>query len=217
MDSKRLFYILTASVVLLGLAFVGAAYELNTLFKSHSATLARGQNQIAILEGQEKSLSGTKADIKKYQGLANIAKSIVPQDKDQAQTVSEITKLAGQNGITLSSITFPTSSLGIATPSASTSASSAASTSTPSAAAASKTALSQLTPVAGISGVYSLQIIVQADAAKNAVPYTSLTNFLKALEHNRRTALVTAVTITPNADSPDRVGFSLTLEEYIKP
>jgi len=198
MNSKRLFYLLTGGVVVLALCLVGAAYELDSMFQQRSATLGTEQNTIAVLDGQTDALTRAKADIKKYQSLAQIAKSIVPQDKDQAQTVGEITKLASEHGITLSSISFPTSSLGQA-------------------GATSQPALSQLTPVTGINGVYSLEIVIQADASKNAVPYDNFTNFLKALEHNRRTALVTAVTITPDPKAPAYVGFSLTLQEYIKP
>jgi hypothetical protein len=42
-------------------------------------------------------------------------------------------------------------------------------------------------------------------------------DFLKGLENNRRTALVSDITITPDSKNSSNVSFNLTLDEYIKP
>jgi hypothetical protein len=142
-----------------------------------------------------------KQDVKKYQNLATITQNIVPQDKDQAETVLQIVNLANKNGVALASITFPSSSLGLQT-------GQSASNSTIN--------LSQLTPVQGIPGVYDLQLVVQSDTT-NPVPYSNFISFLSALENNRRTALISAVSIQPNAQDRNTLTFSLTLDEYVKP
>jgi hypothetical protein len=199
------------------LALLGGTYSLNNMLKSRAATLGKERQQIAIMDAQETSLKKAKADIQKYQQLAATAKSIVPQDKDQAQTVREIVKLADQNGVDLGGFSFPASTLGTTSPTVSSTGSSTGSsgTTTPSSALTHKATESQLTPVPGIPGVQSLQIIVSSDS-QNTTPYSSFLSFLEALEQNRRTALVTSVTITPDPKIDGFISFTLTLEEYIK-
>ncbi|HVU59579.1 MAG TPA: hypothetical protein VHC98_01955 [Candidatus Saccharimonadales bacterium] len=198
MNSKRLYFVLVALVSLLVLGLVGGAYGADVLLQHASDQLVADRTKKAVLLQQEDQLARAKEDIKKYQDLANVAKSVVPEDKDQAQAVREIVNIAKDNAITLGSITFPTSVLG--------------GTGT----TAGKAQLSQLTPVSGIAGVYNLEITVASDT-NNPVPYTSFVRFLNALEHNRRTALVKSVTLQPNQKDRTTVSFTLILDEYIKP
>jgi len=197
MSSKRLYQLLVGGIVLLALGLLVGAYLLNSLLQKQSQTLSEQRQQLAVLDGRETALKRAKADVEKYQDLGKIAKTIVPQDKSQAQTIGEIVKLADANGVKLSSFSFPTSTLG----------------SKPGAA---NTSLSQLEKIAGIPGVYSLQIIVQSDAS-TLIPYNNFISFLQALEQNRRTAQVSTITVTPNSTNPSLISFSLTLQEYIKP
>lgn len=196
MNSKHLYQLLVGGIVLCALGLLVGAYVLNSMLQKESATLAEQQNQLAVLDGRDTALKRAKQDIAKYQNLADIAKSIVPQDKNQAQTIGEIVKLATANNIKLGSFSFPSSSLGQVV--------------------GAQSALSQLTPVQGISGVYGLQIIVQSDS-QSTVSYGDFIDFLKALEQNRRTAQVLSVNVTPDTKDPARVSFSLILQEYIKP
>ena len=200
MNSKRLYFTLLVVIFLLAAGLVSGAYEADKLLQGQSNKLVNDRLQTAVLAQQQIALSEAKQDIKKYQVLSNIAKSIVPQDKDQAQTVREIVNLANENGIILGSVNFPTSSLG-AGPNGKT-------TTSPQ--------LSQLVPVPGIAGVYSLAITVESDP-NHVVPYGSFIDFLTALEHNRRTALVTGITIQPNEKDRSKLSFTLILNEYIKP
>jgi hypothetical protein len=71
-------------------------------------------------------------------------------------------------------------------------------------------------PVQGISGVSYLQVTVQSNGS-STVPYDKFIAFLNALEHNRRTALVSSIVLTPDSKNSNNVGFTLTLDEYIKP
>jgi hypothetical protein len=174
---------------------------------------ARSKNQALDLE--QSSLAKAKSDVIKYSDLGKIAKSVVPQDKDQAQTVREIVKIASAAGVKLGAVNFPTSNLGqkvAPVPAAS------GSTATPAASPSSSSALalSQLKPVVGITGVYDLAITVQSDASSPA-EYSKFIDFLAGLENNRRTALVGGITITPDTKSPDHVSFTLNIDEYIKP
>jgi hypothetical protein len=198
MDSKRLYFTLLGLNILLVIGLIGGAYGANKLLVRESRTLMQNRLQAAVLDAEQQQLSKAKQDIRKYHDLATIAKSVVPQDKDQAQTVRQVVDIAKAHGVALSSITFPASSLGTTTP------------------AKGGQRLSQLTPVKGIPGVYDLQLTVQSDVAA-PVPYSRFVSFLAALEHNRRTALISAITLQPNDKDRSTLSFTLILDEYIKP
>lgn len=193
LNAKRLYFVLLGFSVLTLLALMVAAYGANMLLKDKSKVVRDAQLDVLVLEEQQKLLAKAKADAERYRELADIAKHIVPQDKDQAQTVREIVKIAAEHNVALGSITFPSSSLGDG-----------------------KSKQTQLTPVKGIDGVMSLEISVRSHNKSPALMADFLA-FLDALEHNRRTALVESIALEPNEDDPRRLDFSLTVREYIKP
>lgn len=196
MNSKRLYFLMLTSLILLVLVTAGVAYGANTLLASQSKKLADAKATSQSLANQETQLKKNKADILKYGELNKIAQSIVPQDKDQAEAIREITNLAGQSGIgQLSSITFPASTLGTT-------------------AAGNK--ITQVTPVKGIPGVYDLQITITQDSSRK-VSYNTFITFLSKLEQNRRTAQVSSITVQPDSSDPSQVAFTLVLDEFIKP
>lgn len=209
MTSRRFYYILLAAVILLTVGLIGGAYGASNILTEQSKSLLSARSKSLALDQQQTQLSIAKASVKKYKEISDTARSIVPQDKDQAQAVREIVKIAADNGITLGAITFPTSTLGGTT-------ASGASSAAPGAGNAGAGALSQLTPAKGLTGVYTLQINVQSGST-NPTDYNRFVNFIAALENNRRTALVSAITIQPDSKDPTKVGFTLAIEEYIKP
>ncbi|HSX05754.1 MAG TPA: hypothetical protein VLF69_04765 [Candidatus Saccharimonadales bacterium] len=201
LQAKQLHYLLIALVVLLCASFFGIAYETNQLLGGQATKLGRLKADSQVVSTLEATLTKNKQDIIKYGDLNNIAETIVPQDKDQAEAVREIVKLATQSGISkLSSITFPSSSLGTITHGA----------------AGANPNLTQLTPVPGVAGVYGLQITITQDA-NDTVPYDRFTTFLSKLEQNRRTAQVSSISIQPDASQPNNVAFTLVINEFIKP
>lgn len=200
MNSLVLNRVMTLAIVLLiALSLLGTD-EIITLLRSTSTKLTGLKAQGQALVQEEAYLSSAQREIKKYSTLGQIAESIVPQDKGQAQTVREIVSIAQQNSIVLSGITFPSSTLG---------------TQGGAAPASGALALSQLTPVKGIAGVYVLPIQVINSGSNNAVNYSDFYTFLTDLEQNRRTSLITGLSIVPLQNG--QVNFSLTINEYIKP
>jgi hypothetical protein len=184
-------------VIGLALVLLGVStYKANDMLKGKSKDVRAAQLRAEVLQQEETVLRKAKADIEKYKDLAAIAKSIVPQDKDQAQTAREITNLAAASNIKLGAITFPNSLLG--------------------GKLSKGTKDSQLKPAAGIPGTYTLTITLQS-ADKIPARFSDFVTFLQALEQNRRTALVTGINLTPDANSSDRLQFTLTIDEYIKP
>ncbi len=202
--NKHVFFAMLAAVFLLFAAIIGGVYVADSTLQKQSAKLVDLKTQSQVYEQEEIGLIKAKKDITTYQSLNEISKAIVPQDKDQAQTVREIIKIAGESGINPSSVTFPASTLGAGT------APRAKSTND-------KTAnLSQLTPVKDIKGVYTLQITVRQES--NApVPYVKFLDFLSRLEQNRRTSQVSSIILQPSPTDKNQVAFTLTIEEYLQP
>ncbi|MGH7237727.1 MAG: hypothetical protein ACREGF_04290, partial [Candidatus Saccharimonadales bacterium] len=191
MNSKKLFYGLMGLLVLLGLGIFVSARQANALLEKRSGSLANLKATSQALAQQEIQLAKDKKDIATYGSLDQIAKSVVPQDKDQAEAVREIVNLAAQSGIPqLSSIAFPPSTLGAA------------------AIAKTPAGLTQVTPVKGISRVYDLKITI-TQAPDQPVPYSNFTAFLARLEQNRRTAEVSNITVQPDPKNSGMVSFSL--------
>ena len=193
MDARRLSLVLRLLVVVALALFALSAYMATKVLETKAGDVRAAKLKSRVLEEDQLQLGRSRAEIQRYQELAAIAKNIVPQDKDQARTVREIVQLANQYGIKLGSITFPASSLGDK-----------------------KGAQSQLQVAKGIPGVYILNITVQSDTSQPA-PYDSFLSFLRALEHNRRTALVNGINIQPDVANPGLTSFTLTISEYIKP
>lgn len=200
MKAKQLNYLLLGLFVLVVAALGGLAYGTNALLSGQAQKLSKLRADSNVADSLQATLAKNKQDIAKYGELNTIAETIVPQDKDQAQAVREIANLAAQSGIPkLSSITFPTSTLGAI-----------------GSTKASNPNLTQLTPVKGMTGVYNLQITVSQDQTAR-VPYSSFIMFLQKLEQNRRTAQVSSLSVQPDATSPDQVAFTLVINEFIKP
>ncbi len=215
MSSKRLHLVLIASLVLLLAALIGGTYAASNLLTQKASNLTSLKAKSLALSEEEVSLAKAKKGIEQYADLTKIAQAVVPKDKSQAEAVREIVNIAEANGIKLSSISFPSSTLG--STAARPGAAATPAPTSPTAAINSKAdALSQLKPVVGIIGVYQLTISVNSDTT-TPITYARFINFLRDLEHNRRTAQVSTISIQPNKENPGLLTFNLSLNEYIKP
>ncbi len=211
MNSKRVFFVMLGGVGLMVALVIGAVVYGDILLHKQSNELVGLKLDNKVIESQQASLIQAKVNIQKYDELKQTAKEIVPQDKDQARVTREIVKIANANGIKISGITFPASTLGQAQPKpaagSGTSGSSAA-TPTPT--------ITQAKPVKDIKGLYQLDITVSSDTTA-PVSYAKLINFLAGLEQNRRTAQVTQITIQPDGKNRSLLNFNLTITVYLKP
>lgn len=205
MTPKRIFYLMIGIVVLLGLGVGGAVYVGNNMLVKQSTKLQDAKLDSQVVQQLQTSLVQAKQAIQKYADLKDAANEIVPQDKDQAETVREIVKIASSSGVQLGSITFPSSTLGQKGGSAT--GSGTTKTKTP--------AITQVQSVTGINGVFVMPITVDSDS-NNKPSYTAFIKFLQNLEQNRRTAQVSSISITPDKNS-SAISFNLVLNVYIKP
>lgn len=199
MNSKKLYYVLISLLIILGVGLVLGAREANNILGGQSNKLVALKASDLATNEQETQLAQDKKDIAKYSDLNTIAKSVVPQDKNQALAVREIADLATASGIPqLSSVAFAPSTLGTAT-----------TVKTPA-------GLTQVTPVKTIPGVYDLRITVTQSSTAE-VSFNNFITFLQKIEQNRRTAEVTSINITPDQKTPDKISFTLVIDEFIKP
>lgn len=215
MNTKRLYYGMAGATVFLCVLVIAGALGGNMLLKQRASKLESAKLENRLLEEQQTALLKANKDIERYADLEKIANAIVPQDKDQAKTIRELVKIAEDSGIPIASITFPSSNLG--QPTAAPAATGTSGTGTTGAATAPKpatTSVSQVKPADGMPGVYQLEITL---SVTKPVPYSSLITFLQKMEQNRRTAQVSGIAIQPDQKNPANVGFTLTVNVFIKP
>ena len=216
MTGKRLYLILVGVVssLLIGLLF--GTYKVNSLLTVESNKLTDLKAATAALEMKQLSLNKAKKQIAAYADLEKISQTVVPKDKDQAQTVRQIVNIAAENNIGLSDITFPASTLGSGPVGATTPAAGNTAQSPANNADSATNKLSQLQPVKNIPGVYQLTITITSDP-NSPVRYNQFLAFLAGLEKNRRTAQVSNISLQPDSKDQNLLTFSLTVNEYIKP
>ncbi len=207
MRPKKFFFVLLGIAVLLGIIIIASPIGANVLFKKQANKLNEIKVQQKVVGEQQIALAQAKEDIGKYEELDKLARTIIPQDKDQAKTVREITKIAAQSGIIIGNITFPASALGQPNQPAS---SGDGTTAKP------KIDMTQVTPVEGMDGVYALEITV-TPMDNTIITYNQLIHFLEGLESNRRTAHVNKISIAQRPFLNGGITFSLTLNAYVKP
>lgn len=204
--------------LLLGLLGFGIIIFVATAFLGLSALSQKSKELVGLklksktLDAQIVSLGAAKKQVEQYSYFNEVAKTVLPADKDQAKAVLTIFQLANEAGIAIANITFPTSSLGAGSGSAS-------------AAGSTSTAFSQAKRVEGINGLYSLQLTItpevgQTVPADKVVTYPKLLDFLKRIERDRRTAQITQVIIQPvidNSGPTTAINFTLIINIFMRP
>jgi cell division protein FtsB len=215
LNSKNIRLMLMGGLALSIVVFLAIAYFGLSVLSGKSQSMVNLKAQSQAAENELASLEQTKKQVQKYAYFKDVAKTVIPNDKDQAAAVLEISQMANDTGINLQSITFPASTLGL----------SAATTTTQDATSSSakSTAITQAKPVTGIPGLYSLELTITPDTSNNLPPdrqvtYAKMLDFLNRIENNRHTAQITQVTIdTGVGGNPNALGFNLVVNIFIKP
>jgi hypothetical protein len=218
LNSKNLRQLLLLGLGISIFFFFAATFMGISLLSSKSKALVdlKVQNQTATNELL--NLEQSKKEIEQYSYFKTVAKTVIPNDKDQAEAVLETFQMAEASGIAIQGVTFPASTLGApaispsstsTTPTDATSSSSTAS------------ALTQAKPVANIPGLYSLELTINPETGPNVpankiITYPKILNFLSRIENNRHTAQITQINIIP-ATSTQGLTFSLIINIFIKP
>jgi hypothetical protein len=211
MNSKKAFLGMIGVIALLVLLCGASTYFGYTLIVKEGDKLEAAKLDAEVADKKHQLLDQAIRDIEEYQELNNIAKTVVPQEKDQARTVLELVELAKESGISIVSVQFPASELGVVKKKGKSSG-----PATARGGATEADGLTQLTEVEGLKGVYEMSINVQADPEQQ-ITYDQLIAYLRKLENNRRTAQVSNIVITPDEDNTNNVSFSLTLKSFVRP
>jgi hypothetical protein len=225
MSSQRLRLILFGSFGLMVVIFIAATFLGLSMLQKKSKSMTELKSQSKSLESQVTQLNIAKKDVDKYKFFNDVAKAVIPNDKDQVQAVAELFQMANESGILLQSVSFPASTLGTkaSTPAAgSTTTNTTTSTTAPT--PSTKDVISQAKPVAGISGLYSVELVIGPQTGDKVpvdkkVNYEKMLAFLSKIERNQRTAQVTKVDIQPpKADSTSSdFSFTFNVNIFIKP
>ncbi|MGH7156548.1 MAG: hypothetical protein ACREGG_00295 [Candidatus Saccharimonadales bacterium] len=214
LNSKNIRLILAASLVLSLVAFFAITFLGLSVLSSKSQKIVDLKVQSQTADAQLANLQSSKKQIEQYSYFKNVAATVIPSDKDQAESVLEIFQMANASGIDIQSITFPASSLGLTTSTTTTQQDATSASST-------KSALSQAAPVQGIPGLYSLELTITPDSSLSVptsqqITYAKMLDFLNRIENDRRTAQITQVNIQPPT-STSSLSFSLVVNIFIKP
>jgi hypothetical protein len=215
LDSKTLRLALIGGLALLTIGFFATALLGLSALSKKSQSLISLKSQSQNTETRLNNLEQAKKEVAKYSYFKDVAKTVIPSEKNQAETVLEIYQMAQQSGIAIQSITFPASTLGQSSGTPVTGAKTDATS------ASTTTTLTQAKPVPGISGLYSLELTITPAAGKDVpaaqqVTFPKMLDFLKRIENNRHTAQITQVGITPATDN-QTLSFTLTINIFIKP
>jgi len=221
MTARQRRLIMLGGLAFLGLLFVIIAFIGLSNLSSKSQHLVDLKVEDNKLEAQLNNLAEAKKEISQYNYFRAIVRSVIPNDKDQVQAVADVLQFASQSGNTIQGITFPPSTLRSKLPAVGGTSGSSAT-----APGAAHTAITQAKPVAGIPGLYSVELTIThtADASTPAAgqsTYPELLDFLNRIEQNRRTAQISQVNITPildnNGTPTPYINFVIITNIFMKP
>lgn len=208
--AKKLRLILIGLLALLAVIFGVTALTGLGKLSDQSQKLVASKLESKKADAQLSALGIAKQQVEKYSYFNDVAKTVIPNDKDQAQAVLDIYQIAKEAGINISGITFPVSTLG------GTSSVSATSKK------ATTTAISQAQPVPGIKGLYSLELTIDhlissVESTDGQASYPKFIELLSKLERNRRTSQITNVNIAPPSPNSKYFSFNLTVKIFMRP
>lgn len=218
-NSKRLFFFLSATLVLLGIGTIALTVYTNIWLSKKADGLVSLKLETKGLE--EKQIVNQKAAnyLKDNEATSDLLEKIVPKNKDQAKTIAELLKISEEIGVTINTMTFPASELG------NNATGKTVVGTTPTAAAANSTAITQAKPVVNIPGLLGIEVsLSQIDRlgsdSGSGITYKQLLGFLEAVEKNRRTMQIKTLQISPLKSATGSIsGYALTLTMniYVKP
>lgn len=213
MSSSRMRLILMAGLGLSILIFLLIGFSGKNMISNMSQKMVELKLKNTTANAQLANLASAKKQVEQYAYFNDVAKTVLPSDKNQAQAVLDISQMADESGIAIQSITFPTSTLGVAAEKKTDEDAAKASTST---------AISQAKPVEGISGLYSLSLTITPQSgpgtpADKQVTYGKFLDFLSRIENNRRTAQIASVTVQPATGTAGQFSFQITINIFMKP
>lgn len=189
--SKKVFLGMIALLVLTIGGIGGGIYVYDQQLTEQTKEISQLMADREVLEQQIKIYRDANQKIQELSYIDEIAKEVLPPNKEQAEVIAEINKFARESGMTVSSLEFG-----------------GAQGNTPDSLDTSQTEV-----IAGL-GVRVLPVTVSIDPSPS---YDQVISFLQRIEINRRKMQVVSLDLTPQAS--DRSTFSsviVTINIYLK-
>lgn len=214
MTTKKAHYGLLGLLVLVIVAIGLAMYFSRVFLKSNSDSLVNAKLELYKIDETEYIYRKNQAILQENQETADILASVLPQEKDQAKAVREITQIASDNGLSVKAIRFPGSDLVITNKPVA--AQTQGSTTTPQATPSGPT-ISQAKPVNGLNNVLGIAVEVELTSARSGAQISTdqVLSFLQQIENNRRNIRVTSINFGSSVDEGKTLKIDTLL--FIKP
>lgn len=216
MTTKKAHYGLLGLLILIIIAIGLAMYFSRVFLKTNSDKLVNAKLELYKIDETEYIYRKNQAILQENKETADILSSVLPQEKDQAKAVREITQIAGANGLSVKSIKFPGSDLVITNKPATTT-QPQGSTTTPAPAAPAGPTISQAKPVSGLSNVLGIAVEIELTSSRAGAQISTdqVLSFLQQVENNRRNIRVTSINFGSSVDEGKTLKIDTIL--FIKP
>ena len=176
MTTKKAHYLIVASVIMLVLILFATLYFGISVMKKQSQKIIDAKLNIAKAQKTETIYSSNKELYLNNQELAQKINDFIPTEKEQDLIVAQLNSFTNQSQLTISTISFPNSTLD------------------PNSKQKVKTDISQATPVKGLNGVYEIPIVVTVtDTNSETVNTDNLLNLLDLIESSPRNMRITSI------------------------
>ncbi len=176
MTTKKAHYLIVASVISLVLILFAILYFGISIMKKESQKIIEAKLNIAKAQKTESIYSSNKELYLNNQDLAQKINDFIPTEKEQDLIVAQLNSFANQSQLTLSTISFPNSTLD------------------PNSKQKVKTDISQATPVKGLNGVYEIPIVATVeDTNSETVNTDNLLKLLDLIESSPRNMRITSI------------------------
>jgi hypothetical protein len=223
MTAKKLFKVLLGALLAVVAGSILMVWQAKNWLTGRSAVIITSKLDVAELESTYNQGLRARTELLTYNTLLSSVDDILPEDKDQVNALSQIIKISDEVGITINTISFPSSELGSAKPVAPKAVETTNDKPSEAPAVATPTqAITQAKPVDGLPGIYALQVRLDGITQKGSVngpTYDQVLSLLRAVERNQRTLQITSLGITPVKDSSGSTTYqvAITLNLFIKP
>lgn len=218
-NAKQLSYILWLTLLIQIVGCFSLTIFANNWLTTKSEKLVTLKLDTIELEKKQEAGTNAAKELKYYETTRILLEKIVPKSKDQAKAIGEFLNIATEVGVSIDTITFPSSELGTkstAPAKVSTSAS---------AAATDTTAITQAKPVANIPGLLGIEVGLSQIKSKSinaggGISYKQLITFLEAVEKNRRTMQIKNLEVQPIKTPTGAISgyyLTLTINIFVKP
>lgn len=205
-SAKKAYYGLIGLLIIV-IAGIGAVLYFSRVFlKANSDKLVAAKLELYKIDETESAYRKNQALLTANQDTADILASVIPNEKDQAKAVREITQIAADNGLSVKAIRFPGSDLVITNKSTTAEQKTATSQS-----------VSQAKVVPGLTNVLGIVVEIELNSANanQTISTDQVLGFLQKVENNRRNIRVTSINFGSAVDEGKTLKVDTLL--FIKP